>query len=124
MLLIISHAGAPPLRSWYFGPHLQCQAKIFIQRKSLTRSRALLRLSPENFLMRSLYRIIGAILLIYVAAVAVFAQAGYEAQIRGRVTDPAGAVVVGATVTLRDAATNISQSVKRPIRAEVIRSTP
>jgi type 1 fimbria pilin len=74
--------------------------------------------------MRSLYRIIGAILLIYVAAVAVFAQAGYEAQIRGRVTDPAGAVVVGATVTLRDTATNISQSVKRPIRAEVIRSTP
>jgi type 1 fimbria pilin len=36
-----------------------------------------------------------------------FAQAGYEAQIRGTVTDPGGGVVPGATVTLTDAATNI-----------------
>jgi hypothetical protein len=36
-----------------------------------------------------------------------FAQAGYEAQIRGTVTDPGGGVVPGAIVTLTDAATNI-----------------
>ena len=52
--------------------------------------------------MTSLDQIIGAILLISVRSVLVFAQAGYEAQIRGTVTDPAGAVVLGATVTLRE----------------------
>ncbi len=36
-----------------------------------------------------------------------FAQAGYEAQIRGTVTDPQGGVVPGATVTLTDTATDI-----------------
>lgn len=36
-------------------------------------------------------------------------QASYEAQVRGTVTDQSGAVVVNATVTITDVATNISQ---------------
>src|SRR6185312_3508272 len=40
--------------------------------------------------------------------VAVFAQASYEAQVRGAVTDPTGAVVPGATVTLTDTSTGIA----------------
>lgn len=39
-------------------------------------------------------------LLAFFAATMLFAQAGYEAQIRGTVTDPAGGVVPGAAVTL------------------------
>lgn len=47
-------------------------------------------------------------LLAFFAATMLFAQAGYEAQIRGTVTDPAGGVVPGATVTLTNTATNIA----------------
>ncbi len=36
------------------------------------------------------------------------AQSGYEAQIRGTVTDPSGAIVLGARVTLTDVATGIA----------------
>lgn len=42
------------------------------------------------------------------AAVA-WAQAGYEAQVRGTVTDQSGAVLVGAAVTITNNATNVSQ---------------
>jgi hypothetical protein len=38
-----------------------------------------------------------------------WAQASYEAQIRGTVTDQSGAIVVNATVTITNDATNISQ---------------
>src|SRR4051794_10338781 len=36
------------------------------------------------------------------------AQSGYDAQIRGTVTDPSGAIVLGAKVTLTDVATAIA----------------
>ncbi len=52
-------------------------------------------------------RVIGALVLLLFLPAIMLAQAGYEAQIRGTVTDPAGAIVVGATVTLTDIATNI-----------------
>jgi hypothetical protein len=39
-----------------------------------------------------------------------FAQASYEAQIRGVVTDQSGAVVVNATITITNDATNIAQT--------------
>ena len=38
------------------------------------------------------------------------AQSGFEAQIRGKVTDPSGAVVSGAKVRLTDVATGIETS--------------
>ena len=57
-----------------------------------------------NFLRTATTRIL-AILL--VAAAVLYAQAGFEAQIRGTVTDPSGSVIPGATVTLTNASTNI-----------------
>lgn len=41
-----------------------------------------------------------------------FAQGSYRAQLRGEVTDPAGALVVGATVTIRDVGTNIATTAR------------
>lgn len=38
---------------------------------------------------------------------AIWAQSGFEAQIRGTVTDPASALVAGATIRLTDQATGI-----------------
>lgn len=49
-----------------------------------------------------------ALSIFFGLSVAVFAQASYEAQVRGAVTDPAGAVVPGATVTLTDTSTGIA----------------
>jgi type 1 fimbria pilin len=51
--------------------------------------------------------LLGATLSLF-AAIA-WAQASYEAQIRGTVTDQSGAIVVNATVTITNDATNISQ---------------
>ncbi len=58
--------------------------------------------------MRILSRMLFRALLTVFLPVALFAQAGYEAQVRGTVTDPDGATVPGATVTLTDATTNIA----------------
>ena len=45
--------------------------------------------------------------ILLAAVLLLHAQAGYEAQIRGTVTDPTGSVIPGATVTLTNASTNI-----------------
>ncbi len=50
--------------------------------------------------------------LFFVAALGLNAQSGYEAQIRGTVTDPSGALIVGATVTLVDTSTNVPMTTK------------
>ncbi len=41
-----------------------------------------------------------------------FAQGSYRAQLRGEVSDPAGALVVGATVAIRDVGTNITTTAR------------
>ena len=46
----------------------------------------------------------------FLVAAAAFGQAAYEAQIRGTVTDQSGAVVIKATVTIINDATNIAQT--------------
>jgi len=53
---------------------------------------------------------IGPLLLALVASTAVLAQGSYEAQVRGTVTDQSGAIMVNATVTITNVATNISQT--------------
>ena len=61
--------------------------------------------------LRSVAFFIGPFLLILAAvADAVFAQGSYQAQVRGTVTDQSGAMVVNATVTITNDATNISQT--------------
>lgn len=45
-------------------------------------------------------------------AVNIFAQSINQSQLRGTITDPSGAVVQGATVTITDVGTNISQTTK------------
>jgi hypothetical protein len=52
-----------------------------------------------------------AVTLSLCAAIA-WAQASYEAQVRGTVTDQSGAVLVNATVTITNDATNISQQMR------------
>lgn len=47
--------------------------------------------------------------MMFVCTASALGQASYEAQIRGTVTDQSGAVVVNATVTITNDATNISQ---------------
>ncbi len=49
---------------------------------------------------------------------AAFAQGSYEAQVRGRVTDQSGALVVNATVTITNVATNISTAAQTNDRGE------
>lgn len=48
-----------------------------------------------------------AVLVSLVSAGSIFAQSGFDAQIRGTVTDPAGAIVVGAQVVLTEVATGV-----------------
>src|ERR1017187_9942955 len=60
--------------------------------------------------LQSVAFFIGPFLLTLAAVTAGFAQGSYEAQVRGTVTDQSGAMVVNATVTITNDATNISQS--------------
>ncbi|HET7209668.1 MAG TPA: TonB-dependent receptor [Terriglobales bacterium] len=57
---------------------------------------------------------------IVVLQVAAFGQATYTAQIRGVVTDPAGAVVPNATIMITNDATNISTSARSDERGQYI----
>jgi len=50
------------------------------------------------------------LILFFVNAPSVFAQAAYQAQVRGTVTDQSGAMVVNATVTITNDATGIAQT--------------
>jgi Carboxypeptidase regulatory-like domain len=61
-----------------------------------------------GFFVRSVLPL-GVLLL---SATALLAQGSYEAQVRGQVTDQSGAIVVNASVTITNVATNISQSAK------------
>jgi hypothetical protein len=63
---------------------------------------------PRN--LQSVASFIGPFLLTLAAVTTGFAQGSYEAQVRGTVTDQSGAMVVNATVTITNDATNISQS--------------
>ncbi len=58
------------------------------------------------------HRLIFLSLILFLTALGLNAQSGYEAQIRGTVTDPSGALIVGATVTLVDTATNVPVTTK------------
>jgi len=51
-----------------------------------------------------------ALLGVVLLATASWGQAAYEAQVRGTITDQTGAVVVGATITITNNATNVSQT--------------
>src|SRR4051812_46474297 len=59
-----------------------------------------------------LRRVISTALVLLLASCAAFAQSGVaSADLSGTVTDPQGAVVTGATVTLRNVSTNIERTV-------------
>ena len=60
--------------------------------------------------LQSIASFIAPFLFTWAAVTAGFAQGSYEAQVRGTVTDQSGAMVVNATVTITNDATNISQS--------------
>lgn len=53
-------------------------------------------------------KVVASILFLLCGTSILFAQGSYTAQIRGTVTDPSGAVVQGATVTITNDATGIS----------------
>ncbi len=61
-----------------------------------------------------------AALLFALAPAFVYAQAGFEAQVRGVVHDASGSVIVGAHVTITDTATNISNSTTTDERGSYI----
>ena len=54
--------------------------------------------------------LIFAVALALAAATAAFAQGSYQAQVRGTVTDQSGALLVKATITITNDATNISET--------------
>src|SRR5579871_2530076 len=64
---------------------------------------------PKAITMRKtrLLTLLGLLLAVHFS----FAQANYQAQLRGVITDSSGAVVPSATVTITDAGTNIGRSV-------------
>jgi hypothetical protein len=62
---------------------------------------------------------LAAVVLVLTPAL-VFGQASFEAQIRGVVHDATGSVIIGAKVTITDAATNISSSTKTDERGYYI----
>src|SRR5690348_10228764 len=53
------------------------------------------------------YRLLATLVLLSFAVWVANAQSGFEAQIRGTITDPSGALVVGANVTLVNTSTNV-----------------
>src|SRR4029077_11289019 len=54
--------------------------------------------------------LIFAVTLAVAAATAAFAQGSYQAQVRGTVTDQSGALLVKATITITNDATNIAET--------------
>src|SRR5882672_6156366 len=58
--------------------------------------------------------------LVLLLPLALFAQASYQAQIRGVVSDPTGAVMSAATVTITEVGTNVSQTAKTDHSGEYI----
>ena len=61
-----------------------------------------------------------AMCLFLAAPPALLGQTGYQAQIRGVVPDPPGAVMAGATVTITEVGTNVSQTAKSDRSGEYI----
>jgi hypothetical protein len=60
-----------------------------------------------------MYRwIVSTFVLLLFTGSAVKAQSGFEAQVRGTITDPSGALIVGANVTLTNTSTNVPQTTK------------
>ncbi len=57
-------------------------------------------------------RIVCTLVISLCAAMSLTAQSGYEAQIRGTITDPSGALVVGANVTLVNSSTGVPMTTK------------
>src|SRR5579863_9465282 len=64
-----------------------------------------------------LFVLSGIILLLHQP---LFAQASYQAQIRGVVSDSSGAVMPNATVTITEVGTNVSQTAKSDRSGEYI----
>ena len=60
---------------------------------------------------RLLHTVLFSVVAILGSGVFVWAQGNYRAQLRGVVSDPTGAAVANATVTIRNVGTNISSSV-------------
>jgi len=56
--------------------------------------------------------VIASSFVAFLAAPTAFAQGAYQAQVRGTVTDQSGAVVMNATITITNDATNIAQTSK------------
>jgi hypothetical protein len=67
--------------------------------------------SPTQFLKKFLFQHVPIAIAITFVFVAGFAQAQYRAGLQGTVSDPTGAVVPGATVTIVDKETNQTQTV-------------
>lgn len=59
-------------------------------------------------MFQSRWRFALAACIMSLSGAVIFAQGSYKAQVRGAVTDPGGAVVPGATVTLTDVSTGIA----------------
>jgi Carboxypeptidase regulatory-like domain len=64
----------------------------------------------RRFMRRSNFAVQVALLIAITVLLATLAQAQYRGSIRGTVTDPLGAVVAGATVTLLNTDTNLSMT--------------
>src|SRR2546429_2250599 len=57
-------------------------------------------------------RIVFTLIAFLFAVLSLNAQSGYEAQIRGTITDPSGALVIGANVTLVNTSTGVPLKTK------------
>jgi hypothetical protein len=70
-------------------------------------------LSNASFLFVTAFSFFAAACFLFTLATpAAFAQGSYEAQVRGTLTDQSGAVLINATVTITNVATNIAQTAR------------